>query len=787
MASGTSPHSFFTSFVGRSYELDAISTLVNANRLVTLTGTGGIGKNRLAWEFVNTHSSAFPDGVIWVALASVTDPAMVLPTIAKSLDITDSSSQPLWESVCSYLAQRKMLIVLDNMEQLREVFSLVADLLTMTTHLTLLVTSRESLHMAGEQIYPVPPLTLPEHTTRSSLDVLEQVESVQLFVKRAQAVRPDFALTPTSAPLVAEICQRLDGLPLAIELVAAWIHVLPPQSLLAHLDTYLLNFKNRAHGMPDRHQTLCAAIDWSYDLLDADEQQLLARLAVFAGSWSLEAAEAVCATNAIEKTTLLERLTTLLDKSLVVQPQLEGEPRFRMLATIREYAAERLGEHGEIDFLQQRHAHFFRSFVEQAEPELRGSQQDSWFARLIADCDNIRKALRWTIDVEDLTTAFSLAGSLWRFWWIQGYLAEGRTWLTLVLSMPGQPSINPVLRANVLSCAANLASLQGDLLNAQKLHEEGLTLRRMIGDREAIARSLNNLGLVAEQQEDYPTAASLYKESLALWRETGDLWGIADVLNNLGWVVAQQGDVIMARALHEESLTLKREVGDTWGIASALGNLGNLATQHGDYAAAWSYHQESLTLKQSLGNQQGIAGSLNGLAEIAVAFSQYERAVLLSGAASAMRDAISVALPPSDQIGVDNSLAVARSHLSEEAFIESWEAGQALTLEEAITLAQEALSAPRTVSIAPAPAPDLHTTLTPREREVLCLVAVGLTNKEIAQKLVLSHYTVQDYVRSILDKLDVPSRSAATRYAVEYGLVADFEYGEGTKRDLVTY
>ena len=791
MASDTSSHSFLTSFVGRLHELDTIITLLGTNRLVTLTGTGGIGKTRLAWELVHTHGSAFSDGVVWVALASVTDPAMVLPTIAKSLGITDSSPLPLWERVCTYLAQRRMLIVLDNMEQLRDAFSLVADLLTMTTHLTLLVTSREALHIASEQIYPVPPLALPEHTTLSSLDTLTQVEAIQLFVKRAQGVRPDFVLTPTSAPLVADVCRRVDGLPLAIELVAAWVHSLPPQALLVRLDTYRLNFKNRAYGMPDRHQTLHAAIDWSYNLLDADEQQLLARLAVFAGSWTLEAAEIVCATNAMEETKLLDYLTSLLDKSLVVQPRLEGAPRFRMLWTIREYAVERLVERGEIDLLQQRHAHFFHSFVEQAEPELRGPQQDSWFARLADDYDNIRAALQYLIDHSDEESALCVVGGLGHFWWIQGHLGEGRQWLNRALAIPETTADEMIQtqRAKVLTIAGALAMRQNDTTEALRLFEASLVINQQLENDAGMARLFASLGLLAMLQEDYVGAQTRFESSLAIWRNLNDTWGIASNLGNLGYIALIQDDAMMAQVWLEESLALMRQLGDTWGIANALTNLGDIARQQEDYATAREYLQESLHLKSALDSQQGIAWSLEIIAQLAMGLDHTQHSVQLLGSATSLRAAIGSLRIPAEEIRANHIIATAHHYLGEEAFAETWKAGQELTLEEALTLAQAALSAPRLDPSPPVAQSSLsssHATLTPREREVLCLVAAGLTNKEIAQKLVLSHYTVQDYVRSILDKLDVPSRSAATRYAVEQGLVAGFEHCKEPQRNLAT-
>ncbi|MCG8348864.1 MAG: tetratricopeptide repeat protein [Chloroflexales bacterium] len=764
-----------TTFVGRECELSELTRLLTAARLLTLTGTGGIGKTRLALQLASASSAQFPDGVVWVSLVSLSDWELVLPTIAHSLGIGDGGPQTIWASVCAYLQPRRMLIVLDNFEHLREAAPQMADLLAATTQLILLTTSRESLQIAGEQVYPVPPLALPDRTAQSAPDVLVQSEAVQLFLSRAQAVRPDFVVTPTSGPVVAEICRRLDGLPLAIELAAAWVRSLPPQALLARIDTQLLHLMSRTLGAPERHQTLHAAISWSYNLLDAAEQQLFDRLAIFVGGWTLEAAEAVCIVDPAEAATFLERQAALLDKSLVMQPHIEGEPRFQMLATIREYAAERLAKRGEFDTLQQCHARFFLKLAERAEPELRGAQQQAWFARLATDYDNIRAALQYLIKRGDTESALRIAGALGRFWWIQGHLDEGRQWLDRVLAMPLSAPDEAILalRAKVLTVAGALAMRQDDTAVALHLFEAGLAINQQMEDHPGMARLFASLGLLAMAREDYTAARTRFEASLAIWRDLNNTWGVASNLGNLGYVALLQGDDATAQSLLDESLALLRQIGDTWSIANALTNLGDVARQQNDYVQARRYLHESLHLKSMLDSHQGMAWSLEVIAQLAMDLGQTRRGVQILGAATDLRTAIGSLRIPAEQARAAHIIAEARASLGEQAFAEAWAAGQSLTLNEAITLAQEELSAPPAPAApAPSSSPGALADLTPRELEVLRLVSTGMTNKEIARELTLSHYTVQDYVRSILDKLDVSSRSAATRYAVAHGLVA---------------
>lgn len=798
-----------TTFIGRARELAAVQALLKTNRLLTLTGPGGIGKTRLAAQVASGLEADYPDGVVFVALAALTDAALVVPAIAYALGVRENGSKPLLERIKTQVRDKRLLLVLDNFEHVVAAASQVGTLLASTMHLRVLVTSRAVLRVFGEHIYPVPPLALPAATHPLPLADLAQCEAVQLFVSRAQAARADFVLTSEQAPTVVAICRRLDGLPLAIELAAARVKLLPPETLLARLDRRLPMLTGRAHDLPERHQTLRDMIAWSYDLLHADEQRLFRRLAVFVGGATLEAIEAVCPTgaDADEVGAVLDRLEGLIDQSLLQYPRLQAEPRFTMLETIREYAVEQLAASGEAAEMQARHTNFFIGLAEQSEEELKGPQQQTWFARLASEHDNLRAVLSRALEQHNAETALRLGGALWRFWWIQGHVREGRDWLERALALaasptgqdnsaapaasilgspPEQPHVSHI-RANALNGAGNLACIQGDFAAARQLHEACLALRRQAGDMSNIASSLNNLALVAEQQEDHTAARALFEESLAVLRQLGDSWGIADVLNNLGYVVAQQGDFATARTLYAEGLALKRQTGDTWGVASALNNLGGVTIRQGDYTAARAFYTESLLLKRELGNTQGIVESLEGLVSVLLAEGHSEECVQLAGAADTVRQSIGAKRPSLDHMVFTACLTTARERLGEAAFAEAWTTGQGLTIEAAIGLAlqeQPGIASntsrashappvallPSTLSTAPqlAHADDV---LTAREREVLRLLAAGMSNKEIATQLALSIYTVQNHVRSILGKLGVASRSAAVRYAFEHQLV----------------
>ncbi len=817
----------FTSFIGREREIAQVVELLGATRVLTLAGPGGAGKTRLAIRVAADLQHTFPDGVCFAALALVRDPALVAPVIAQALAIGESGGQPLLECLIAHLGTKRLLLILDNFEQVLAAAPLLAELLAAAPGVKALITSRAPLRLSGEQEFPMPPLALPDpHQPEQAA----QSEAVQLFVARARSAKPDFTLTAANAGAVAAICRQLDGLPLAIELAAARIKLLPPAALLARLDRRLPLLTGGASNAPARHQTLRDSIAWSYDLLEPAEQRLFRRLGVFVGGFTPESAEAVASELRIENEQLkienaeqailnsqfsiLNSLASLVDQSLLRPVDTQDAPRFEMLETIREYAMERLAAEGEEAELRRRHAAFFLRLAEQAEQALTGPQQDAWLGRLDAEHANLRAALAWSLGTEhqeprldnwnkepprgyptknkELRTTdngqrteggLRLAVALCRFWYIRSSLSEGRAWLERALNRTagavqqaedretagdaGCPPM-PVLRARALNGAGTLARVQGDYEAARVLHSEGLALVRAIGDRVGVANALNNLGLLAYAREDYATAQSLLTESLAIRRELGDREGMSSALSNLGLVACLQEDYAMAQSLLTESLAIKRELGDRVTVAAVLINLGLVTYRQGGYAAAHPLYAEGLAIRRAVGDQQGTAAALEGLAGVVGALGHAERAAQLLGAAAALREAIGAPLSPAERRDYEQSLVPISARLDPAAMAAAWAAGRALPLDEAIALAL----APPAETPAPPVAqvsagPDA---LTDREIEVLRLIAGGLSNKEVAERLVLSIYTVQNHLRNIYGKLGVASRSAATRYAWEHHL-----------------
>jgi predicted ATPase len=565
---------------------------------------------------------------------------------------------------------------------------LVAELLAACPGLKVLVTSLAPLHLRGEHEFPVPPLALPDLRRLPPVETLSQYAAVALFIQRVLAVRPDFAVTNENAPAVAEICHRLDGLPLAIELAAARVRLLPPQAMLAHLDRRLPLLTGGARDLPARQQTLRRAIDWSYDLLAEAEQALFRRLAAFVGGCTLEAVEAVCNGAGDLQVDALEGVASLVDKSLLQQEaQPDGGPRFRMLETIREYGLERLEASGEAEGTRGRHAAFFRALAEQAEPELLGPQQAAWLARLEPEYDNLRAALAWSAERGEAETGLCLGGALWRFWAVRGHLGEGRERLAGLLALA---PMRTAARAKALNAVGYLALWQGDYAAAQALHEEGLAIGRELGDRQGIAWSLNNLGLVARLRGDYATARTLCAEALVTYRALGDRTREAFVLNHLGRVAYYQGDHAQARALHEQSLARRREMGDLWGVAHSLSDLADVALAQGDHTAARGLLEEGLALFQELGDRQTSVHCLEGFAALAAAQSQPERAVRLLGAVTAERELIGGPGSPGRRTSLGRLLDTARQSVGAEAYAAAWSDGRAMPLEQAIAYALEA-------------------------------------------------------------------------------------------------
>jgi predicted ATPase/class 3 adenylate cyclase/Tfp pilus assembly protein PilF len=721
-----------TSFIGREREIQEVKHLLSTSRLLTLTGTGGCGKTRLALQAAADAVEEFSDGVWLVELAALSDPALVIPTVAHALGIRDEAGRSLTETLIKYLQSKVMLLILDNCEHLIEACAkLVTDLLRSCPQVKIVVTSREPLNVPGEHPWRVPSLFTPDPDTlpgkESDLSaLLMEYDAPRLFVERATVHRRDFLLTRSNVPAVARLCHQLDGIPLAIELAAARVRSLSVDEINSRLDHRFRLLTGGSRTALPRQQTLRALIDWSYDLLHSQEQTLLQCLSVFAGGWTLVAAEQICSGEEIEDWEVLDLLTSLNDKSMVVAEPRDGATRYRLLETVRQYARERLSERGEEERCRDRHLSYFTALGEEAEPHLIGEAQQEWLERLEGEHDNLQAALQWAEDHAP-ERGLRLADAIWRFWYVRGHFAEGREHLEKLLQAT-EPYGRTSSRADALTAAGVMAYCQGEYAVSRAFFEDGLAIRRELHDRTGIAALLNNLGNVAYDQADYSTAQSLFEESLTLRRELGERRGIAATLNNLGNVANEQGSYSSARTLFEESLTIKRELGDRWGMANSLSNLGLVAYHQGDYAAAGAYFEESLTLRREVGDRGGIAISLNNLGNVAlvqnenatartffleslaikhelgdqwgIAFSlenlaaaeaslgQVLLAAQLWGAAERLREEIKAPIPLNDRSRYERQVAEARFAANETAaFNAAWQAGRGDILESIIRLA----------------------------------------------------------------------------------------------------
>jgi predicted ATPase/DNA-binding CsgD family transcriptional regulator len=772
-----------TSFVGRERELSAVCDAVQRAdvRLVTLTGPGGVGKTRIAQAVAAEVAAAFPDGAWFVGLAEVRDPALVAPAIAQAFGVWEGGDAPLVDRLALVLRDRRLLLLLDNVEHVVTSAPVVTTLLGACPGLTVLATSRVRLRVSGEHEYVVPPLEVAAPAQTDSAADVSRSEAVRLFVARAQAVETGFALTEANAGMVADICRRLDGLPLAIELAAARVKVLPPPALLARLERRLPLLTGGGRDLPARQQTMRATIAWSHDLLTSEEQTLFRRLAVFVGGFSLEAAEVVCQGAGTGEqgmgeasgpvASVLDGVASLVDQSLVQKTeQPDGAPRFTMLETVREFGLERLADSGETAAANRRLAAWAVALAHESVPGLRGPEQRRWLDRLAGELPNLRAALGWLAESGEAEGGAELAATLFDFWLAGGHPDEGRGWLDRFLE--GGAQLAPATRASALWATGMLASIQGAFPRAMDAAEESLALARRIERPLAVADALNLLGLAlgTAHEATHPgdtagvraLVAPLYAEALELYRAHGDRYWTAWVLAN---EASFEEDPDRQAARWEESLALFRATGDATGVAVVLSNLGEQAGRRGAWSVAAPSFAEALTLSWRDGDRWTLPSCLESLGRVALlGIGQAERAVRLFAAASAVR--ASTGFPPQTQEAADLSrdLAAARARLGDDAFDAAWEAGRVLPVEQAVAAALGLAEA------VPSPSVSAPHGLTRRESEVLQLLAEGRSDREIAEALFISPRTVGVHLANVLGKLGLASRAAAVAFVHRHGL-----------------
>jgi predicted ATPase/DNA-binding CsgD family transcriptional regulator len=778
-------------------------------RLLTLTGVGGSGKTRLAVKVARDLAQGYPDGVWLVELAPLSEEELVPKAVAEALGVAERPAEPLADTLAEVLGSKELLLIVDNCEHLVEATARLVDvLLDSCPQIRVLVTSREALDVEGELRWLVPPLSVPQGECKPLPEKLEAYESVRLFLERARGRDPAFSLSSHNALAVAEICRMLEGIPLAIELAAARVGTLSLEQISERLTDSLKLLTGGTRTQLPKQRTLRRALDWGHELLSEDEKKLFGRLSIFAGGWTLEAAEAVGTGGDFEEGDILDLLSGLVEKSLVVAKGFEeGQVRYRLLEPVRQYALEKLEEIGEGQEVRRRHAGYFLALAEDAEPRLRGPEDMQWLEHLEAEHGNLRTALSWALERRELQLGLRLAGALWMFWHAHGHYGEGRKWLEEALAKDDQVSVAARLKAlegvfwltydqqdldraeaaaqeglklsaeseiedsfaaSFRTMLAYAPRLRGDYEQAKELLEESLALSREADDKVQIAEALLELAGVSFYLEDRGRANKLYEEGIILCREVGYTYRLPDFLFSLGYTVLVQGDYERGAALNEEAAALCRKRGYKSGLEWALDNLGWAALLQADHERAKTSYEESLTLCKELGDKWTASESLEGLACVAGARGEPKRAARLFGVAEALREAVGYQHTTEENALREPYLRVARSWLDEASWEEAFAEGRTMSMEAAI---EYALSVEEPSTTTPSSIPEHPAQLTSREVEVLGLVAEGLTNAQVAQRLFLSPRTVQRHLNSIYHKLGVSSRTAATRFAVEHGLV----------------
>lgn len=813
-----------TQFIGRQHELADLERLLIDTRLISLTGPGGCGKTRLALQVANTVSVRFKDGVWLAELAPLRDPTFIPLLLTKILDIPHRPEQSALETLLDHLQSKEILLVLDNCEHLiADCAQLVGQILSQTAALRILVTSREPLAIVGELIYPVSGLSLPPTGAGLAGDSgeLMRYDAVRLFVERIRSLLPHFTITTANASTIVKICRQLDGLPLALELTSAHTNVLSPQEILARLDDrFALLISRQRSGLDPRHRTLRVAIDWSYDLLSPTEQVMLGRLSVFAGGCSLATAEAVCAREGLEREKILGLMSSLVNKSLVVaHTLLRDEARYSLLATIRQYAQEKLIDSGEWSVIRDRHLQCFLELIEEADTKLRGEYQRLWLNWLESEYDNVRAALAWAVEGGHLDNSRVSAGlrittSLYQFWRIRDYAEEGLNWCKRLFAEVND-EISPFVRANALSHASLLAGLRGQMADQIGYAEEAVLLGAAAGEagKQALAFALGAQGYAIRKAGDYLTsltlgmreiqllrelgdrymlglalslnssaamsigkyeqASAMQEEALPLLRESGDPYRIAMALNYVGDLARCERNYEQAQIAYEECIAILRKIDAMGDLASALQNLGHTCLHLNDVERAKALFSESMTRHQEQGNRSGVTECLLGFAALAIASGLFAAGARLLASAAALGGRHITSEWAATRMEYEHYLERAHTSLGEKTFQAEQAAGQQLSLEQAVAYAQIVA---RKAAAAQQTRQQLDQ-LTPREREVAVLIAQAKSNDEIAAALVVSKRTVESHIAHIRSKLGFTERAQIVRWAFESGLVKASEYG----------